>query len=92
MRDVAQAYLNAILIPEAANKRFILVSKSLWLKEISETLNEVYGKEYPIPTHVYPYFYLKLVSFFKNDAANFINTWKRVETFDTEATKTILKI
>jgi len=31
VREVAEAHLQAILKPEAANKRFILVNNSVWL-------------------------------------------------------------
>ncbi len=40
VRDCARAHLNAIKIPEAANKRFILVGQSVWFKQVAEILLE----------------------------------------------------
>jgi len=73
VRDVAQAHLKAILIPEAANKRFILVGESLWLKDLCDALYGAYGKDYnSIPTRVYPYYLLR-----------FFNYWYNIETLRT---------
>ena len=40
IKDVASAHLNALKIPEAANKRFILVGDMLWSREIAMALAE----------------------------------------------------
>ena len=76
VRDVAQAHLKAILIPEAANKRFILVGESLWMKDLCDALYGAYGKDYnSIPTRVYPYYLLR-----------FFNYWYNVQTLRTVVT------
>jgi len=46
VRDVAEAHLQAILRPEAANKRFMLVADSIWFKDIGLCLHEKYGQDY----------------------------------------------
>ena len=38
VRDVAKAHLLAITKPEAANKRFILVNRSLWMTDLGAFL------------------------------------------------------
>ena len=44
VRDVALAHLNAVLVPEARNQRFILVSESCWMREWGQYLDEVHGR------------------------------------------------
>ena len=36
VRDVAQAHLHALTVPEAAGHRHIVSTKSMWFKEIAE--------------------------------------------------------
>jgi dihydroflavonol-4-reductase len=43
VRDVAQAHLMALKVPEAANKRFMLVSESCFFSKLGEDLDEIYG-------------------------------------------------
>ena len=43
VRDVALAHLRGIKIPEAKNQRFILISQSVWLKDIAGALKREYG-------------------------------------------------
>jgi len=38
VHDVAQAHVRSLLVPEAANQRFIIVHKALWMNEIAEIL------------------------------------------------------
>ena len=47
VRDVAEAHLNAITIPEAAGHRFILCESCYWFKDIADFLRESHGKDYP---------------------------------------------
>ena len=35
VRDVAKAHLLAVKVPEAANRRFLLVSRCAWRKEMA---------------------------------------------------------
>ena len=76
VRDVARAHLNALTIPEAANKRFLLVGEALWLHDIALLLKEKYGKEYPrIPTRVLPKWLVNLSSYVTYEGEYMINTW-----------------
>jgi nucleoside-diphosphate-sugar epimerase len=50
VRDVAQAHLNAIKVPEAANKRFALCGDTYTFKELCEKIIEKYGDKYPTHT------------------------------------------
>jgi hypothetical protein len=50
VRDVAQAHLNDIKVPEAANKRFALCGDTNTFKELCEKIIEKYGDKYPTHT------------------------------------------
>ena len=67
VRDVAQAHLNSILIKDAANKRFILVNKSIWLHQIGRLLKQHYGKDYPVADRVFPKLLIRAASYFKKE-------------------------
>jgi len=67
VRDVAAAHIKAMILPEAVNKRHIIVSKvnSNPLKEIALILQKEFGpKGYSIPTMVVPSFLVRLYSYF----------------------------
>ena len=42
VRDVAQAHLHALTVPEAAGHRHIISAKSMWFKEIAQVLESNY--------------------------------------------------
>jgi nucleoside-diphosphate-sugar epimerase len=51
VRDVALAHLQAVKVPEARNKRFILVNKTVRFKELTEHLKAHFGEgTYPFKT------------------------------------------
>ena len=92
VRDVAEAHLQAILKPEAANKRFILCSQSVWFKDIGAWLNEKYGKEYnPIHKEV-PKFAIWVASFFDKTAAVVLPRWGKRKLYINKETTEILGI
>jgi hypothetical protein len=79
VRDVATAHLNAVLVPEAANKRFMLVSESVWFKELGVYLDEVYGtkgsKKYKVVKKELPKLLCQIVSFFDKEVAVIMPSW-----------------
>ena len=55
VREVANAHLQALKRPEAANKRFILAAKAAWLKDIAEILKtEFQPQGYSVTTTEMP--------------------------------------
>ena len=50
VRDVAQAHLQAVKVPEARNQRFILTENTYSFKMLSEHLKSHYGDKYPTKT------------------------------------------
>ena len=65
VRDVADAHLRAMLIPEAAGQRFIAGGRFLWLKEIAEILrSEFPERSGRIPKRVAPDWLVRLLAHF----------------------------
>lgn len=50
VRDVAKAHVQAILVPEANGKRFVLVNKMVEFMEVPNMLREKWGKDYKLQT------------------------------------------
>ena len=57
-------------MPEARNKRFLLASKSLWLRELAEILKKGFPA-YKVKSKEFSYCSVKLVSMF-DDSIKFI--------------------
>jgi len=55
VRDVANAHINALTVPEAAGHRHLIVTKELWLKDVAQILKkEFQPKGYSVPSVVVP--------------------------------------
>jgi hypothetical protein len=67
--------LQAILKPDAANKRFMLVSNSVWFEDLGIWLNEVYGKDYKVVYKTVPKFLLQIVALWDKEAAAIVPMW-----------------
>jgi len=53
VRDLANAHLQAIKVPEAANRRFIISNETVWFKDLIAHVYERFGPDgWPIPTEV----------------------------------------
>ena len=48
VRDCAKAHLNAVLFPVANNKRYILVSKYMYVRDVGAVIHAKYGDSYPV--------------------------------------------
>ncbi|MCB8981961.1 MAG: aldehyde reductase [Ardenticatenaceae bacterium] len=65
VRDVAAAHVAAMTSPEAAGKRFVCSSGSLWLVEIAKILNQHFASQgYKVPTWQLPDFAVRLAALF----------------------------
>ena len=92
VRDVADAHLNAILVPEARNKRFMLSKECMWLHEIAAIIKKQYGKDYKMTDKVMPYWIIKVASFFSNYCHYLAQNWETEFTYDNQETKQILGV
>jgi len=65
VRDVADAHLRAMDVPEAAGQRFILAIEHAWFGEIADILDEhLRERGYRIPTRRLPGFVLRVAALF----------------------------
>jgi len=64
VRDVAQAHLTALTLAEAAGKRHLLVSHSVWLKDMANILSKEFKPQgYWVPTNNAPNLLVRVSSF-----------------------------
>lgn len=95
IRNVAKAHLNAVLKPEAANKRFILVDKSYWMKEIVVILKENFGDQFPKcpnPNKKASKMMTTIVSWFDKSLVPVSNSWGKNTVYVNDESKEILGI
>lgn len=48
VRDCAKAHLNAVLFPEVKNKRYLLVEKYMYFRDMGAVIHSKYGGDYEI--------------------------------------------
>lgn len=92
IRDVAEAHLRAITVPEAANQRFILNCRDVTLKSIVELLHKDFGKHYNFSTAPLPYWKAYIASYFSTVVAMKLLRWDRIIIVDNTKSKEILKL
>ena len=70
------AHVQCIKRDEAQGKRFLLLGRSLWMREIGEILHGHFsGLGYTIPTVEAKYCLVKFIGFFRADAAKIASYW-----------------
>jgi dihydroflavonol-4-reductase len=92
VRDVAEAHLQGLLKPKAANKRFMLVADSVWFQSLGTALNEKYGKDYSVVYWLVPKFLMQIVGIWDKEAAALVPLWGLEKSYETTETKEILGI
>ncbi|XP_013791991.1 tetraketide alpha-pyrone reductase 1-like [Limulus polyphemus] len=93
VRDVALAHLKAITVPEAAGKRFIVGSESLWFQEMSLILFEEFVNQgYWVFHRHCPYWLVWLTSFVDSSAVLILPRIENVYQFDNNLMIKILKL
>lgn len=93
VRDCAQAHLQALKVPEAANKRFILCRESMWFTQIGVILNKKWSNQgYTPVTRELPKFLCQIGSYFMSELNHAVKNWGIESTFDRTQSHEILKI
>lgn len=92
VRDVAMAHLKGIQVPEAANNRFILNAKPIWLREIAESLNQEFSPDYTIKTSELSYCTARLAAIFISEVKGILPIWDKKLNANNEKSKKILGI
>jgi nucleoside-diphosphate-sugar epimerase len=69
VRDVADAHLRAMLVPDAAGERFIASGQVLWLREIADILRTAYPERArKIPRGELPNWLMRVIALFDSSA------------------------
>jgi len=93
VREVALAHLQAIKVPEARNKRFILVNTSLWFTEIARPLFDEFSTQgYNVKAGEMGYCTVSVLACLNSKAASMKKMWGAEIRCDNTASKEILKI
>jgi len=95
VRNVAQAHLNALLKPDAAGKRFMLIDRSYWLKEMATILKDNFGDKFPKaanPNKTFSKTTVRILSLFIKQMKHMLASWGVDTVFVNDETRDILGI
>jgi len=93
VRDVAEAHLKAMLIPEANGQRFAIGDRLMSFVDIARIVQTEFGPlGYWVSARPAPYFATWIYSFFDKGAALALNVWGRKFNIDNKKMRTVLGI
>ncbi len=79
VRDAAAAHVRAMLVPEAAGQRHILVGHHLWVRDMARILNSHFRSlGYKVPMTEAPYFLIKLAALVDKSVEMVLPGWGKV--------------
>jgi nucleoside-diphosphate-sugar epimerase len=92
VRDVAEAHLRAMEIPEAKGQRFILqAGKTLSMHEVAMILKEKMGDQAKkVPTKVMPNWLVRIAGLFNSTARTIVPQLGQIKNASSEKARTIL--
>lgn len=93
VRDVAQAHIKALVTKEAAGKRHIVYTDSLWMKQIALILQKEFKpKGFHVPTIVAPNFLVWINSLIEKKYKTVVSRLGKELKFSNERLRTVLGI
>ncbi|KAL5255976.1 hypothetical protein ACHWQZ_G011253 [Mnemiopsis leidyi] len=93
VRDVADAHISAMLAPNAAGKRIIIHSTNFWLRDIAQTIHDVFSDQgYKISIRDMPDWALTIASKINKSAKFVSSSVGKIITYDTKNMHEILGI
>ena len=93
VRDVAQAHLQALVLPEVAGKRHLIVNHSVWIKDIALILQKEFRPQgYYVPTMTAPNILVKFSSLYDKGAKLVATRLGKDFKYDTKRMTEVLKI
>ena len=93
VRDCAEAHLQALERPEAANKRFILCEGSYWFSDIGNMLKETWGPQgYTPATKEAPLWLCKCAALLMSEMSHAVKSWNIQKQFVNAQAKSVLGI
>ena len=93
VRDVAQAHINAMTIPEAAGNRHIVANQSMWFQDVAVIIDKEFRPHgYNVPTTNAPSFLIKFVSIFDNSLKMVTPGLGKIASYDNTRARDVLGI
>ncbi|XP_070545376.1 uncharacterized protein [Ptychodera flava] len=93
VRDVAEAHIRAMTLPEAVGQRHMLISGSMWMLEMALVLQKEFKSQgYKIPTLIAPKLALQIASLFDPTLKYLIPSLEIVASFDKKRFTDVLGI
>ncbi|EAU67804.1 nucleoside-diphosphate-sugar epimerase [Stigmatella aurantiaca DW4/3-1] len=91
VRDVADAHIAAMTIPEAAGQRFIVALEHASMLQIAQILSRHFGpRGFKVPTRRLPNWVLKIVALFDKTAALAVNELGKRQDVSSERARKVL--
>jgi nucleoside-diphosphate-sugar epimerase len=91
VRDVADLEITAMSAPEAGGKRFIAVTKFLWMSEAGEILRDRLGERASkVPTRTIPNFVVRGMALFDGGIRSIVGTLGKRSELSSERARTTL--
>jgi dihydroflavonol-4-reductase len=85
VRDVAAAHVAAMTAPQAAGKRYLCASDTLWFRELCQILNQHFGsKGYKISTLQLPDIFVRVYAIFDKSARGILDNLGRKDKVSTQ--------
>ena len=91
IRECALAHLRALQVEEAKNQRFLLGSESFWIRELAQTLKEIFP-DYSIKSTEIKFCPIKFASLFSDQVKLLIPIWRKTLRVDNKKSREILGI
>ena len=93
VRDVAQAHLQALVLPEVAGQRHLIVSHSVWVKEVAMILQKEFSPQgYFVPTFTAPNALVRVSSFIDKGVKLVVPRLGKECKYDNKRMQEVLKI
>lgn len=93
VRDVAQAHLQALVLPEASGKRHLIVSHNVWVKDVALILKKEFEPQgYWVPTFTAPNTLVRVSSFIDKSVRLVTPRLGKECKYDNKRMQEVLKI
>ena len=93
VREVAEAHVKALEIPDAAGKRFITDAQDMWMPEMGKILHDEFAPQgYKFCCKEPPFCAIKVAAVFSKDAAFVLPVYGKEFYYDNTRSKELLGI
>jgi len=93
VRNVAEAHIQVMLLPNSSGKQYIITCKTMWFKDVAKTVRDEFGKYgYKVTKGSIPNCMVSLAALFSKQAKSAKAILGTFWEYDTELTKRELKI